>query len=320
MKKVVVIGGGTGISAILKGIKKYSSNITAVVTMADDGGGSGILRQDMGILPPGDVRNCIVALSETEGVMENLLQYRFETGGLKGQNFGNILIAALCDIYGSFNNALNQVENIFSMSGRVVPVTYENVHLVAEFENGDKCIGESIIPKMAYKLDTRIKNISLFPQIPKASSDALLAIKEADLIIIGPGSLYTSIIPNLVVDGINDALRKSSGQKVYILNVMTELGETLGFNIRDHVEAIVKHSYEGIIDKIIINNKKPSEEMIKNYLKISRSTEVKIDEDGLNYLKSKGIGYILGDFIEEKDTIRHSGEKIAKGLLDAGLL
>lgn len=320
MKNIVVIGGGTGTSTILKGIKKYKSNITAIVSMADDGGGSGILRHDLGILPPGDLRNCMAALANTEGVMEKLLQYRFKSGGLKDQNFGNILIAALCDIYGGLDLALNEMENILSISGKVLPVTYENIHLVAEFENGDKCIGESIIPNMAYKLDTKIKKMGIFPDIPKANKDAVLAIKEADVIIFGPGSLYTSIIPNLLVDGIIDGLKASKAEKIYISNVMTELGETTDFKLRDHINAIYKHSYMGIIDSVVINTKKVSQAMLERYKNLSKSSQVEIDQDDYKFLEDNKIDIIEGDFIDECVSVRHNGEKIAKEFVKRSIL
>ncbi len=320
MKKVAIIGGGTGISTIIKGIKKHNSNISAIVSMADDGGGSGILRNDLGMLPPGDVRNCLVALASTEGTMEKLLQYRFKNGTLKGQNFGNILIAALYEIYGGFDKALNELENVLSISGKVVPVTYENIHLVAEFENEDKCIGESIIPNMAYKLDTKIKKIGLFPKTPSANKDALKVIEEADLIILGPGSLYTSIIPNLLVRGIPEAIMKSEAKKIYIQNIMTELGETLDFAVKDHIRAIIDHSCEGILDAVLINNAEVSEDMKHKYIQVSKSTEIKLEEADFEYLKENNIEIISGDFLQEEISVRHDGEKIALVLKKLSLL
>ncbi|CDZ75532.2 Hypothetical protein ING2D1G_1395 [Peptoniphilus sp. ING2-D1G] len=315
-----MIGGGTGISTIIKGIKKYNSNISAIVSMADDGGGSGILRDDLGMLPPGDVRNCLVALASTEGTMEKLLQYRFKNGTLKGQNFGNILIAALYEIYGGFDKALNELENVLSISGKVVPVTYENIHLVAEFENEDKCIGESIIPKMAYKLDTKIKRIGFFPATPLANRDALKAIEEADLIILGPGSLYTSVIPNLLVKGILESIVKSDAKKIYIQNIMTELGETLDFKVRDHIKALIAHSCDGIVDAVLINDEEVSENMKHKYIQTSKSTEIKIEDEDFDYLKENNIEVIRGNFLQEGISVRHDGEKIALVLKKFSLL
>ncbi|MGO1581042.1 MAG: gluconeogenesis factor YvcK family protein [Peptoniphilaceae bacterium] len=319
-KKVVVIGGGTGVSSILKGIKKYTDQLTAIVTMADDGGGSGILRQDLGILPPGDVRNCMVALSSTETVMEKLLQFRFDSGSLKGQNFGNILIAALCGIYGSFDSALIEMENVLNITGKVIPVTLANIHLEAEFENGDKCIGESIIPNMAYKLDTKIKKMSLFPEIPKANPKAIKAIEESELIILGPGSLYTSAIPNLIVEGIVDSIKSSKSRLIYIPNIMTEKGETTDFTIRDHVNAIYEHSFKDIIDLIIINNKDISQDLKEKYSK-ERAEKIEVTNEDLEFLQSSGIKVIVGDFLEDRDdAVRHSGSKIAAKLQELFIL
>ncbi|EFI41837.1 MULTISPECIES: gluconeogenesis factor YvcK family protein [Peptoniphilus] len=321
MKNVVVVGGGTGISALLRGIKKYTENLTAIVTMADDGGGSGRLRSELGILPPGDVRNCLSALANTEPVMEKLLQFRFDSGTLKGQNFGNILIAALCEIYGSFDTALMQIENVLSITGKVIPVTLENIHLVAEFYNGDKCIGESMIPSMSYKLDTGIKNMSMFPKIPQANPKATDAILDADVIIFGPGSLYTSIIPNLLVEDIVDSIKKSDAQKIYVSNIMTQKGETLGYTLADHIKAFEKYSYENILDACVVNNMQISEKLLKYYLIRDRAKEIKMLEEDKKFLNSKNIDIILGDFVEENSKyIRHSGIKIAEALKNSSIL
>lgn len=320
-KNLVVIGGGTGISALLKGIKKYTSKITAIVTMTDDGGGSGVLRKDLGMLPPGDVRNCLIALANTEPVMEKLLQYRFEMGNLEGQNFGNLLIAALCEIYGGFDNALIELENVLRITGKVAPVTFENVHLVAEFENGDKCIGESTIPKMCSKLNTKIKNMSLFPNIPKANSKALDALIGADVILFGPGSLYTSIIPNLIVDGVVDTLKSAKAKKVYISNVMTQRGETDDYTIKMHIEAIEAHSYKGIFDMCIVNSDSPEKVLLENYLHQDDSSKIDIKEEDVKFLNERSIELIKGDFLEsDHNYIRHSGYKVGEALKKCSLL
>ncbi|RVU54594.1 gluconeogenesis factor YvcK family protein [Anaerosphaera multitolerans] len=320
-KKVVVIGGGTGISALLKGIKKYTSNITAIVTMTDDGGGSGILRKDLGMLPPGDVRNCLIALANTEPVMEKLLQYRFETGNLEGQNFGNLLIAALCEIYGSFDNALIELENVLRITGKVVPVTLDNVHLVAEFKNGDKCIGESTIPKMCASLGTSIEKMSLFPHIPSANEKAVAAILSADAVLFGPGSLYTSIIPNLIVKGIVEALKGTRAQKIYISNVMTQRGETDDFTLRMHVEALEKHGYEGMFDICMANNYSPRKMLLESYFELDDSSIIEVDKKDIDFLKERSIELIEGDFLEnDHHYIRHSGEKIGAVLRKHSIL
>lgn len=212
-KRISIIGGGTGISTILKGLKSYTTNINAIVTMSDDGGGSGLLRKDLKMLPPGDVRNCLLALSNATPSLEVLLKYRFKGGSLDGQNVGNIIIAALNDIYGSFDKALNEMSKAFNITGRVIPVTLEDTHLVGELSTGDKIVGESIIPKMAYKLGGKILKISMLPRIPKANKEAINAIENSDILIIGPGSLYTSVIPNLIIKGIICAIKKSKAKK-----------------------------------------------------------------------------------------------------------
>lgn len=316
-EKIVVIGGGTGISSILRGIKNYSKNISAIVAMTDDGGGSGILRDDLGMLPPGDVRDCLVALANTEPAMEKLFQYRFDTGSLEGQNFGNIFIAALNNIYGNFDAALREIGNVLKITGRVIPVTLENVHLVAKFANGDKCIGESIIPKMCYKLDTEILEVSLFPSIPRANQKAIDAILNADKVLLGPGSLYTSIIPNLVVDGISTALYDTKAEKVYIANAMTQKGETNNYTIRDHIKAIEKHSFKNIIDTCLVNNHEISKDILDKYLDKDKSTRIILEKEDIEFCKNRNIKLIVDDFLEVKDNfIRHSGEKISKRVID----
>lgn len=317
-EKIVVIGGGTGISAILRGVKRYSKNISAIVAMTDDGGGSGILRQDLGMLPPGDVRNCLVALANTEPAMEKLFQYRFDTGSLEGQNFGNIFIAALNNIYGSFDAALREIGNVLKITGRVIPVTLENVHLVAKFANGDKCIGESIIPKMSYKLDTEILEVSLFPEIPGANRKAIDAILNADKVILGPGSLYTSIIPNLIVDGISQSLYDTKAKKIYVANAMTQKGETNDYTIRDHIKAIEKHSFKNIIDICLIDNHNISENVLDKYLVQDKSKRILIDNKDIDFCKNRDIEIILDDFVEVVDGyIRHDGEKVAERIIKA---
>ena len=220
--KIAAIGGGTGLSTMLRGLKKYTDRLTAIVTVADDGGGSGVLRREMGILPPGDVRQCMQALANTEPVMEQLLGYRFPEGQLKGQSFGNLLLAALNGMAGSFEEAVAMMGQVLAISGRVLPVTNADVQLEAVFENGTRVVGESHIFNAKKQQDCRIHHVSLVPEHPKALPDALRAISEADLILLGPGSLYTSVIPNLLVDGVADTIRASHAQKFYICNIMTQ--------------------------------------------------------------------------------------------------
>ena len=252
--KIAAIGGGTGLSTMLRGLKKYTDRLTAIVTVADDGGGSGVLRREMGILPPGDVRQCMQALANTEPVMEQLLGYRFPEGQLKGQSFGNLLLAALNGMAGSFEEAVAMMGQVLAISGRVLPVTNADVQLEAVFENGARVVGESHIFNAKKQQDCRIHHVSLVPEHPKALPDALRAISEADLILLGPGSLYTSVIPNLLVDGVADTIRASHAQKFYICNIMTQDGETEGYTAADHLEALQRHGREGIVDLCLANN------------------------------------------------------------------
>ena len=312
-KKFVVLGGGTGISNLLRGLKSYTEEITAIVAMMDDGGGSGMIRKQWGLLPPGDIRSCLVALANQSPTMDKVLQYRFQEGGLEGQNFGNLLIVVLNNIYGSFDRAIKEVSNVLNITGRVLPVTLDNVHLVAKFENGDKCIGESRIPVTCQKLHTSIEGMDMFPYIPKAFSECISAIEEADVIIIGPGSLYTSIIPNLMVKGISEGIKRSKGKVVMVCNCMTQPGETQDFTVTQHIEAVEKHSYPGVIDYCICNTTYPSKALLRRYQKDNGAKEVMLDKEEQKVLEERGIRFILGDFLEEDGKfIRHDAQKICK--------
>ena len=228
---IVAIGGGTGLSTMLRGLKKYTKNLTAIVTVSDDGGGSGMLRRDIGMLPPGDIRHCMESLANTEPVMQQLLTYRFESGTLRGQCFGNLLLAALNGVTGSFDEAVRSMGQVLAISGTVIPVTTTDVRLTATFENGAYVVGESNIFGFKKQQDCRIDHVELLPAHPKALPDALDAIAAADLILLGPGSLYTSIIPNLLVDGVAEAIAASDAQKIYVCNIMTQDGETEGLSL-----------------------------------------------------------------------------------------
>ena len=244
--KIAVIGGGHGLSNMLRGLKEYTENLSAIVTVADDGGGSGALRQDLGMPPPGDIRNCLEALANTEPLMSELMRYRFQEGSLAGQSFGNLFIAALNGISPSFDAAVRRMSEVLAITGRVLPVTTADVQLEAEFENGASVIGESKIFYCKKKEDCRITQVRLLPEHPKPLPEALAALQEADMIVLGPGSLYTSIIPNLLVDGIVEAIEKSKALKIYVCNVMTQEGETEGYTASDHIAAIFKHSSNGL--------------------------------------------------------------------------
>ena len=252
--RVAVIGGGHGLSNMLRGLKRYTENISAIVTVADDGGGSGMLRQDLGMPPPGDIRNCLEALANTEPLMSELMHYRFTEGSLAGQSFGNLFLAALNGISTSFDAAVSRMSQVLAITGRVLPVTTADVRLEAEFENGASVIGESKIFYCKKKEDCRITKVRLIPEHPKALPEAVEAIREADMIILGPGSLYTSIIPNLLVDGIVEAILQSDALKVYVANVMTQEGETEGYTASDHIAAIFQHSAPGLFDLCLTNS------------------------------------------------------------------
>lgn len=252
--KIVVIGGGHGQSTLLRGLKLYSKNLTAIVTVADDGGGSGILRRDLGMLPPGDIRNCMVALANAEPLMTQLMSYRFTEGTLAGQSFGNLFLAALNGIMPSFDRAVAGLSQVLAITGQVLPVTTSNVRLIAEFENGTAVEGESRIFQFKKEQDCRIRCVHLRPEHPRALPEALEAIRQADMIVLAPGSLYTSIIPNLLVDGMVEAIRQAEGIKVYVCNVMTEDGETEGYTVSDHIRALFRHSAEGLFSLCLTNS------------------------------------------------------------------
>ena len=317
--KVVVIGGGTGQSIFLRGLKHITSNITAVVTVADDGGGSGVLRSDLGMLPPGDIRNCLLALANTEPTMQEVMQYRFEEGGLKGQSFGNLFLAAMNGLYGNFETAVYKLSEIFNITGRVLPVTLDSIDLIAKLNNGEIIKGESKIPKEARKQNTFIEKVYLEPRDAKPLNDVISSIHEADFVIIGPGSLYTSIMPNLLVDGVVNAISQSSAVKIYIPNVMTQPGETDKYNVLDHVEAINKHTKGSFIDYIIVNNEVIPDSVFEKYKK-DGSNQVLLDKDQRIALKKMGIKIIEGDLIEVKDDyIRHHAQSLCNMINDLAL-
>jgi uncharacterized cofD-like protein len=310
--KIVAIGGGTGLSTMLRGLKAYSSNITAVVTVADDGGGSGLLRQDLGMLPPGDIRNCVLALADTEPIMEKLLQYRFEDGILKGQSFGNLFLAAMDGISTSFEEAVRKMSDVLAVTGHVLPVTLDDVNLCAELSDGQTICGESKIGKHNEFHPGAIKKVFLEPQNVKPLQDALDAILEADVLVLGPGSLYTSIIANLLVEGVCDAIKKSKAIKVYVCNVMTQPGETDGYSVTDHIRALERHSYEKIIDYCIINTASIPDELKESYAS-DGAEMVRIDYGPIN---KAGIRIIGSDLVGIKNNlVRHDPDKLAGAII-----
>jgi uncharacterized cofD-like protein len=310
--KIVVIGGGTGLAVLLHGLKETTSNITAIVTVADDGGSSGRLRNEFDVLPPGDIRNCLIALSDAEGLMRELFQYRFTEGeGLKGHSFGNLFITALSKITGDFEKAIKESSKVLAIRGSVVPSTLEKVTLVAKREDGTQTSGESTIPKVA-GIVSPIKRVYLSPPGAKATPEALVAIKEADAIVIGPGSLYTSILPNLLVGGVVEAIIKSRGVKIYLCNVMTQHGETDGFTASDHVEALLKHTSSDFVDYVFVNSAKIPQRFLDKY-KTEESFQVEPD---IKNIREMGLGVVEGDMITVDDYIRHNAGKISKRIVE----
>lgn len=306
--KIVAIGGGTGLSTLLRGLKAYTSNITAVVTVADDGGSSGRLREEFGIIPPGDIRNCIAALADEESLITSLFQYRFQSGsGLEGHSFGNLFLSVLCEISGNMVSAVKESSKILKIRGRVLPATLENVSLIADLEDGREVVGESMIPKAGSK----ITQLRCNPSCPLPLPEVIDAIKEAELIILGPGSLYTSVIPNLLIQKIAEALEKSKAPKIYICNVMTQPGETDGFSVSDHVKAILSHAKNRkVISTVVVNSEVPSH-LAAKYSQYN-AYPIKTDYD---VLQQMGLEIIERTLLEEGEVIRHNTKKLSRAII-----
>ena len=311
---IVAIGGGTGLSTLLRGLKRYSRNLTAIVTMADDGGGSGRLRRDLGIPPPGDVRNCLQALANAEPVMEELIDYRFTEGTLAGQSFGNLFLAALNGISGSFYEAVARMSQVLAITGRVLPVTADNIRLVAEFENDTRIVGECRIRDFKKAQDCRIRRVWLEPEHPTANPEALDAIRRADVIVMGPGSLYTSIIPNLLVDGVAQAVAESAAMRIYICNIMTEDGETEGYTVGDHLKAILAHSGRPLVDLCLANVGAIPAEKLDAYRQ-EDAQPIQVDAAAVAEL---GVELVTGDFTDQtlRQLARHDPDKLARAVLE----
>lgn len=307
--KIVAVGGGTGLSMLLRGIKNITNNITAVVTVGDDGGSSGRLREDMGILPPGDIRNCIAALADDENLITKLFQYRFKSGeGLEGHSFGNLFLTALCAITGDMVRAVKESSNVLSIRGRVLPSTLDDMKLVAEMEDGRIIHGESNIPEAHGK----IKRLFTDPVRCRALEDVIAAIKDADLIILGPGSLYTSVIPNLLITEIAQEIAKSPAKKIYVCNIMTQPGETDNYSVSDHVRALMSHANsKNIIDAVLVNDYIPSN-LAKKY-EMAGSYPVKLD---IENLKKLGVKMFPKKLIEDnrEGLVRHSSNRVARAI------
>ena len=308
--KVVTIGGGTGLSVLLRGLKKYPLEITAVVTVADDGGSSGKIRSDMNIPSPGDIRNVIAALSDVEPYLEKMFQYRFDSGEVKGHPVGNLMIAAMTDIHGDFSTAVKVMSRILNVRGTVLPTTNDIATLNAVLSDGEIIRGESSITKAGGVID----HVYITPSRVKPNEDVLKAIEEADYIIMGPGSLYTSIIPNLVISNVSEKMRESNAKKIYVCNVMTQHGETDNYSVCDHIVAINKHVEENIFDLVIANSREFDDSILSKYHK-EKQEPVKIDHEkiealGIKLIKNNDVGIV------DNNTIRHNADKVSELIYD----
>lgn len=309
--KIVAIGGGTGLSTILKGLKNITGNITAIVTVGDDGGSSGRLREEMGVLPPGDIRNCIAGLANEENLVTELFQYRFKTGnGLEGHSFGNLFLTAMCAITGDMVSAVKESSKVLAIRGRVLPSTLDDMKLYAELEDGRIIYGESNIPEAG----GRILRLKATPAKLKATDEVVEAIETADIILMGPGSLYTSVIPNLLIEEISAAISASHANKIYICNVMTQPGETDNYSVSDHIKAILDHAeYDNVIDTVLVNDSLPKNLALK--YQAAGSMPVVLDADEV---KKLGINILTNRLIEDnvEGLVRHNPEKIAHIICD----
>jgi uncharacterized cofD-like protein len=309
-KKIVVIGGGTGLSVLLRGLKTFPVSITAIVTVADDGGSSGRLRQELNIPPPGDVRNVLVALAEVEPLVEELFQHRFANGnGLSGHSLGNLLLAGMTSITGDFARGITELSKVLNVRGKVLPAANRSVVLHGEMEDGTIVTGESKIPLE----QKRIKRVFLTPDDVEPLPESLREIRNADLIVLGPGSLYTSVLPNLLVPGICEAVSESKAKKVYICNVMTQSGETDNYSASEHLDALFSHCGKGMIDKILVHGSPMSPEVRDHYAK-EDAVPVVVDFDKL---QAQGVGIICDHFVLEYGRmVRHDAAKVSKALIN----
>lgn len=311
--KITAIGGGTGLSTMLRGLKKYTKNLTAVVTVADDGGGSGVLRRDIGMPPPGDIRHCMESLANVEPIMERLLTYRFQEGSLAGQSFGNLILAALNGVTGSFEEAVAQMSQVLAITGRILPVTSADVQLEAVFENGARVVGESKISSFKKEQDCRIAHVALLPERPAALPAALQAIREADLILMGPGSLYTSVIPNLLVEGVVEAICRSEALKIYVCNIMTQEGETEGYTAADHVDALLSHGAPGLVDLCLANSAPVRPGLVEKYRE-EDAAPILVDRERIRAMGLELEEYPVAS--EGGDYARHDPDWLAAAVLD----
>ncbi|MFH1413355.1 MAG: YvcK family protein [Candidatus Omnitrophota bacterium] len=307
--KIVTIGGGTGLSVLLTGLKEYTSNISAIVTVADDGGSSGRLREEFAILPPGDIRNCLVALANAPTLMRDLFQFRFDTNSeLSGHSFGNLFITVMTRLTGDFEKAIKETSKVLALRGQVIPSTLNNVVLIAEHKDGSTTVGENNIPKARRP----IAKVSLSPQQSQATPEAIKAIQEARVIILGPGSLYTSIIPNLLIKEIQEAIISSGAIKVYVCNVMTQPGETDDYKASDHIRSLIQHTSSRILDYCITNSGEIPKEILTRYAE-DKSYSVANDRKNIENLGYRVIEEDLG--MVEENVVRHDSAKLARIIL-----
>jgi uncharacterized cofD-like protein len=305
--KIVAIGGGTGLSTLLRGLKAYTSNITAIVTVADDGGSSGKLRRELGVLPPGDFRNCIAALADSESLTTQLFQYRFAEGGLNGHSFGNLYIAAMAAVTGSFEQALIESSRVLAVQGRILPSTLQNVTLTGDLRSeawgpSSRVEGESKITET----DGAIERVYLEPNDARAFPDSIRAILDADLVVLGPGSLYTSVMPNLLVPDISQAIRASRALKMYVCNVATQIGETDFYTVADHLTAIDRHVRPGLVDVVLANSR----------LDVAWVNAPKGVGEPVPLEETKGARMIAADVVDIEYPWRHDSRKLAQTVID----
>ena len=306
--RVVAIGGGNGLAALLRGLKSHTSNLTAVVTMADDGGSSGLLRRDMGMPPPGDLRNCLVALADDESLMSQLFQYRFpDVGGLQGHSFGNLFMAALAEVTGDFERAVQESTHVLKVRGRVLPSTLDDLVLHAQLEGGDQVSGESTITA-AERLPRRVW---LTPSAPRPLPQAIAAITKADLVVLGPGSLYTSVIPNLLIPEVRVAIKDTRAWVVYVCNVMTQSGETDGYTAGDHLDALYRHGLTGLVDVVLVNDAAVSDDLAATYRRFG-ARPVAVDEQRL---REQGVKVVHAAMAAESSVVRHDPAALTQALL-----
>ena len=313
LKKVVVIGGGTGNFVVLKGLKKYPLDLTAIVSMADDGGSTGILRDELGVLPPGDVRQCLVALSNSSRMMRSLMNYRFENGGLGGHSFGNLLLSALEKVTGSFEKAVEEAGKILYIRGKVIPVTTNQVRLKMVLNNRKVLEGEKEI-YLSQEIDQGYKTIYLEPY-PKVNPRVIEEIGNADLVVIGPGGLHTSLIPNLLVEGVCEAICNSDARKIFVVNLMNRKGQTTGYKTSHYLNEIIRFLGKDVFDHILINVKKPPKSLIDVYANEGDLVENDLEDERVIFADMLGgLGQVPKRDLLKRNLIRHDSRKLAEEL------